>query len=122
MTTREGRVRRLDIEVRQEQVPVIVCRGWLREGEAPERLEGLAARTVASGGPLVLDVRGVEGVDARGVGVLAAVIREGLRRAQRPWLIGADRRVRHLLAVSGLDAYLERAADLPPVACASAVR
>jgi anti-anti-sigma factor len=98
----------LEVELQAEGVRgVVICRGALVEGGEPWRVRAAAERQVEAGRRVVLDLRAVDRIDARGVGVVAAAAGSALQRGGRSAVVHASGRVRRLLRLSGLAPFVD---------------
>lgn len=87
---------------------LVIARGQLDVGTAPQLQQTLRAAQVAPGHRLALDLQNVEFIDDLGLGVLVGA-RKRARLGHGRFVCISDRaRFLELLAVTGLDRVLER--------------
>jgi anti-anti-sigma factor len=81
-------------------------------GRSVRRLRAAVGRALAGGSRgLVLDLSGVDYLDAAGIGALVSCHRRAVRVSQRVVLTGLRRHVREVLGVTRLAGRLAEAAD-----------
>ena len=65
-------------------------------------LQAAAADAAARGGPVLVDLSDVSFMDSTGIGFLVLLARSGRATGLRPVLVGANRRVRDTINLSGI--------------------
>lgn len=91
--------------LRYSDAVVLRSRGPL-VGDGARLLRQRALRAVAGGHDLALDLTRVPQIDAYGIGTLAAVCAAARRSRRRIFLAGASDRVRRVLRLTNLDAFI----------------
>jgi anti-anti-sigma factor len=94
---------------RHNEYSLIQCAGPLVLEHGAGRLEALGSRELLLGQRLVVDLHDVEQMDARGLGAVATLYRNGLLADRPVVLVGVPARMRQLLKLTGLDSAPERA-------------
>ena len=89
-----------------DQGQVVVLTGWLDARVAGEVRQRLHTAVMSGSGPLVLEVSGVEAVDAVGLGVLVGTAHRAARQGRSVRLRGTNPRLRRLLTVTRLNRML----------------
>ncbi len=108
----EGKSRRLRVHHR-EGIGIVMPEGHLTLGDGDRDLLDLVGRLLASGRlRVVLDLAGVDYLDAAGLGLLIRCHRRVAGRGGRFILTGARSKVREILDLAEVAAYLEQAAGL----------
>jgi anti-anti-sigma regulatory factor len=94
---------------RQNEYSVIQCAGRLVLEHGAGRLKALGSRELLLGRGLVVDLHDVEQMDARGLGAVATLYRNGLLADRPVVLVGVPARLRQLLKLTRLDSAPQRA-------------
>jgi len=97
----------VDMEVvRTREVAVVHCDGRLVLGESTSLLRDAVRQAFSAGQDIVLDLSRVTHVDAHGAGVLAGLCERAREEGCGLALVRTSGRVRCLLRVTGLDAFM----------------
>ncbi len=108
----EGKSKRLRVHHR-EGIGIVMPEGHLTLGDGDRDLLDLVGRLHASGRlRVVLDLAGVDYLDAAGLGMLTRCHRRVAGRGGRFILTGARSKVREILDLAEVAAYLEQAEGL----------
>jgi anti-anti-sigma factor len=104
----------LDIRIHNaNDTAILACQGRLVLGRATETLE--SATQSVSARMLVLDLAGVEGIDAAGLGMLIRIKQRAEGAGKRLRLLNPCPLVQEMLALTRLDKVLEVCSDAPAV-------
>lgn len=76
-------------------------------------LEQAVSTAAAAAGDVVLDLRAVTFLDSSGLGAIARITGATETRSARVTVVGASRRVRHVLELAGIDRLVDLV-DCPP--------
>jgi anti-sigma B factor antagonist len=108
----EGKSKRVRVDHR-EGIGIVMPEGHLTLGDGDRDLLDLVGRILASGRlRVVLDLAGVDYLDAAGLGMLIRCQRRVAGRGGRFILTGARSKVREILDLAEVAAYLEQAEGL----------
>ena len=87
---------------------IVACRGHIIHGATARQFEARVGQLISRHRRIVLDLGGVTSMDARGVGVLAALIRQAGGWNGQLVLAAVSDRVGHLLRLSRIDTQVRR--------------
>lgn len=99
----------IDVRTMMDDVVLLRCRGAIELGPAVELFSATAEAQLRQERAVVLDLREVTRMDARGVGALAELIAAARAPRPRVTLAAASPRVMALVALAGLDRELRPA-------------
>jgi anti-anti-sigma factor len=85
----------------------VTCRGRILHGATARRFRARVGQSIALHRRVVLDLSDVTHMDARGLGMLAALIRRAKRRNRQLVLATTAERIRYLLRLTRLDTQTE---------------
>jgi len=103
-------VRSLDLildTVLQDGIATVICRGRVRHGATARHFRGWIGNELSRCRRVVVDLGGVTQMDARGLGMLAVLIRQAGTPRGRLVVARTAGRISYLLRLTGLDALVK---------------
>jgi anti-anti-sigma factor len=105
-----AKVRSLDVmldTVVQDGTAIVICRGRVLHGATARRFRGCIGDVLSRYRRVVVDLGGVAHMDARGLGMIAALIRQARMSERQLVLAAAAGRINYLLRLTRLDTLVD---------------
>ena len=93
--------------VLQDGIAIVICRGRILHGASARHFRGWIGDELSRRRRVVVDLGGVTHMDARGLGVLAVLIKQAGTPRSRLVVATTAGRINYLLRLTGLDTLVE---------------
>jgi anti-anti-sigma factor len=93
--------------VLQDGIAIVTCRGRVLHGATARRFRGCIGDVLSRYRRVVVDLGGVAHMDARGLGMIAALIRQARMSERQLVLAAAAGRINYLLRLTRLDTLVD---------------